>query len=1313
MSRLMRWFSIVLSFALLITAVLTVPGLAGNRVTTIEQATAPQGAPLPAQGVALGVSETAQAPNIHHYFVPFNDDNLQLLFAEIYNLPGDGGQCLLGPLGFNASTDMRSFLSVTASSDASRVYYDHWEDGYDVDPVNPAVGSTTELVVLDAGVTKTFNDLVATPRTTTNVQYDGRDRITVMGDPAAVIRAVYPEVPGEVLAGAWEVPEVSAWGQSYHAVIGEDLQINAPPAPNDFDYVALQVMAAEPDTDVWVNGAYVTTLGVGDTYLIDGENNGPGGGGLDSTDNLTATAPIQAQVLGAACDFRHSARAYTLQPAKNYGFQYWAPVPDFTSDGVWCTIETDFVNGFTQNDRDTDIYVHNPGANAITVTFDDGTLQTDLNVPSDTTISLLEQLGTGEYSSVYGAHLFSADPFWGVSAIDSVSGDAYPASSASNHSDWGYSLIPVRGLSSAAVMGWSPGNSLPDPRGDLNGSLAFVSAITDTLVFADFTQDGLPDQIDINGDGDANDFGAFFNPNFNEPTSNDGVPLAAGQVLRVSDPLDHDLTGAVIYTPDPDQRIAVAWGQDPCRARVSYPFLDLGYSVLPRLPAPQVVEYPILQISKVDDRDPVRPGELLTYTVMATNTGTSAALGVVLYDTLPQYLTYQPGTLNLTLPFTVTTSVTRVVPISTTFSGNYADDFDLNAAQTSGYTGSDGNLTWSTAWTEVGDDGSPNTGDVQVGQGAVALSPPGYLLLTDTDDTTSGVDRMLDISAFVSPTLRFYVSGVNDGEADDTFSVLIDGTPALTQQYAGPYVRAIITDALALAAGPNTVIGIRGNAGLEAGEVYRIDNVRVTEASPLRSSTTTLVDSTTTVSYTTQSGIDPVGYDPVSKVMTVTNPVAIPAGAYARFSFQVQVGIPLPNTTVRNLAVITSTNLMTIPFPLEVEEPTTIVSSHVLTITKADEPDPVLPGQLLTYTLNWGVGGDEPAPGVVVTDNLPLPYVSFVSCLPRPECQGETAPGSGVVTWDLGDRLPALSGIIRDGGLLTMTVNVEQRPPSGVFTNTTIIDDATDTPPDQDDEPTRVPNASFALSKRRVTASPVGVGEPVQFLIAITNTGSLTITRLPLVDTYDPIYLQYVSAVPTPTTALPGQLVWDDLAAQLPGAVLPPAQSTQVVVDFTAITSTQSLSPPVTINTAISQGTLTDAGELPPQQDDDDVEIESGGGTSIVLLYYRANPRAGDVLVEWATLLEVDTYGFWLYRGQDDRLSHATQVAFVPATGRLGTGAAYQYLDIDAPAGMLNYWLVEVETTGLQTAYGPVSVWSDPDAVDFSHRIFLPVVRRE
>ena len=70
-------------------------------------------------------------------------------------------------------------------------------------------------------------------------------------------------------------------------------------------------------------------------------------------------------------------------------------------------------------------------------------------------------------------------------------------------------------------------------------------------------------------------------------------------------------------------------------------------------------------------------------------------------------------------------------------------------------------------------------------------------------------------------------------------------------------------------------------------------------------------------------------------------------------------------------------------------------------------------------------------------------------------------------------------------------------------------------------------------------------------------------------------------------------------------------------------------------------------------------------------------------------------------------------MAFIASKGWFILGASYQYLDADLPAGQYHYWLVEVETDGEETSYGPTSAWSGWDAADLPHRIYLPVINRD
>jgi len=77
---------------------------------------------------------------------------------------------------------------------------------------------------------------------------------------------------------------------------------------------------------------------------------------------------------------------------------------------------------------------------------------------------------------------------------------------------------------------------------------------------------------------------------------------------------------------------------------------------------------------------------------------------------------------------------------------------------------------------------------------------------------------------------------------------------------------------------------------------------------------------------------------------------------------------------------------------------------------------------------------------------------------------------------------------------------------------------------------------------------PAMVGEALNFVITIVNTGSVTLLTVPVVDTYDPLQLQYVNAnPPSVDNNNDGVINWTDVGPLVPGA------STSIVVNFIAL----------------------------------------------------------------------------------------------------------------------------------------------------------------
>jgi uncharacterized repeat protein (TIGR01451 family) len=110
-----------------------------------------------------------------------------------------------------------------------------------------------------------------------------------------------------------------------------------------------------------------------------------------------------------------------------------------------------------------------------------------------------------------------------------------------------------------------------------------------------------------------------------------------------------------------------------------------------------------------------------------------------------------------------------------------------------------------------------------------------------------------------------------------------------------------------------------------------------------------------------------------------------------------------------------------------------------LSITKSDNPDPIVRGNDLTYTItvtNNGTGGTADATNVVLTDNLPSTSdVDFGSATPS---AGSCTKAGNVVTCQLGQ--------INAGASATVTIVVKAKKP-GTLSNRATVASPEDTTP--------------------------------------------------------------------------------------------------------------------------------------------------------------------------------------------------------------------------------------------------------------------------
>jgi len=522
----------------------------------------------------------AHAGIVETFFVPMPEDQVRAAMVALQPSSSIG-------------TTMDSVTSIVVTGNGTLIYYDHWEDGYEVDIEHPTQ-ATTEIWgdgnpangappgvpsdVLNAGTVIALRNNVVLPRNPATRLYDGHDKFSVT-KAVAVTRAQWALSPGTVLASAVEVAPVRDYGTTFQIPIGQNVS-----AASMFQYVGLMVMASQNGTSVTVDkdgpggAAPVTvTLNQGESYQVSG--------GVLLGATVVATKPVQVHVMTGKINGNYESRSYTMVPTSQWDSNYYTPV------------------GTAANGQEAYVFVYNPGGAALTINYVTKAGSGNFSVPAGGTYQFLMPANSG------GRFFSSGNPFFAIATVG-----ARPTSN--NVYDWGFSLVPASNLTTQAVVGWGPGSA------DLsqNGSPVWVTAVGATKVYVDY--DGNPatgPNIDPNG----KHYDALLN-------------LAALDSVRIFDP-DKDQTGMRLYTLD-GTLITAAWGEDPATAGPGNPYLDMGTTVLP-FPVPVVIKSSTLY-TDLNSNGQIDPGDTLEYSIKVNNAGVLVLGNVLVIDAPPPSLTY-------------------------------------------------------------------------------------------------------------------------------------------------------------------------------------------------------------------------------------------------------------------------------------------------------------------------------------------------------------------------------------------------------------------------------------------------------------------------------------------------------------------------------------------------------------------------------------------------------------------------------------------------------------------------------------------------
>ena len=322
-----------------------------------------------ALAVVLLVPATAAAMPVQFFYVPFPEDQLLTMMDAINGA---------------AVEPITSYITITAVADHTIVYYDQWENGYDIDIANtyniwtttntggtqiwgdgnlangapPAVldnpGSTDADDVINAGtVILLTSDVYLSTRQSVESDFDGGDKIAAT-KTIAITRSSWAAVSRTLFAGCVEVFDTNNWGTDYRAPVGT----NAANSYEMFSYAALSIMAGEDGATISVDanndGDYLDANDLAGVALAEGESRLVTGIYVGA--HVVSTRPVQVDIYTGDTGSNYESRDSALIPTSLWDSSYYTPVSTYNVSSQ-------------AGDERTTVWLYNPGSSAITLGY--------------------------------------------------------------------------------------------------------------------------------------------------------------------------------------------------------------------------------------------------------------------------------------------------------------------------------------------------------------------------------------------------------------------------------------------------------------------------------------------------------------------------------------------------------------------------------------------------------------------------------------------------------------------------------------------------------------------------------------------------------------------------------------------------------------------------------------------------------------------------------------------------------------------------------------------------------------------------------
>jgi uncharacterized repeat protein (TIGR01451 family) len=431
---------------------------------------------------------------------------------------------------------------------------------------------------------------------------------------------------------------------------------------------------------------------------------------------------------------------------------------------------------------------------------------------------------------------------------------------------------------------------------------------------------------------------------------------------------------------------------------------------------------------------------------------------------------------------------------------------------------------------------------------------------------------------------------------------------------------------------------------------------------------------------------------------TVTGSIAsLSAGGTASFVLTLNVSGSTPSGTIIS-ETASASSITTDPNPENnsVTSNVTVASSgqYDLSVTSSASPNPVLPGNDITYTQTVANNGPSSALGVVFSGSVPtnttlvsLGIPAGVICLSLPPVGGtgliSCCPGSGntcsgtAVPSGTQASLPMVVQVNPStvpGTVISNTISVsptlnDVTPSNNTATSTTVVASPT--------------QADLAIVKT-ASPQPVDQGTNLTYTLQVTNNGPAVAQNVTVSDPL-PSQVTYTSVSTTQGTCTQSS---GTVSCSL-GSLSVGSEVTIIInVNAATFSSTTYATNTATVssstgdpNSANNSSSVTSTIEAPTavQLSDFHAELEPGGG----------------VLIQWHTKEEVRNLGFHLYR-EDAAGRHRLDPSLIAGSALVLRGGfpqhaakTYNWVDPNGSASSI-YWVEDVDLNGTRTMHGPV-----------------------